>query len=406
LRSAAATARPFCGSAGFVMSYANDVFISYTRDDESWSQQLEYDLKARNPALKIFRDKTRLQPGDRWRDDLLKNLQESQHLVVLWSNKAKQSGWVNAELANFLAHARGALDRKLLCLVLEGDNPAYAVTQMLMELGQNNAYAANPQSLSDPLKSIWRNEIDRLDAVIRAKDTRIAIPWTAIVLTEAEIAKLSGTENIAGKVACSLSAVLGDMTSLGAGALGALQQYYGKNRFDWKPFLGTVSVKDMLDDLIKQINGITLPARGVEFKWEWVDFLTGNMQKTEAAVQRLSGECVLVVVDPISLYDNFIQNWISMLKPCFEQENVLLLTLPPFGLPHAHSSLRDLVKGGLAPFLDFYFNPPVPLNRTAPWCALNLGDAVEVRRLVQSKIGRHPRVGAVREQHPVISMGK
>lgn len=32
--------------------------------------------------------------------------------AVIWSNKAKQSGWVNAEIANFLANTNETTDRR------------------------------------------------------------------------------------------------------------------------------------------------------------------------------------------------------------------------------------------------------------------------------------------------------
>jgi hypothetical protein len=84
------------------MAYSNDIFISYAHEDAAWARKLEADLKdPQYPRLHIFRDETRLQAGDVWRTELLKNLVESQHLVVVWSDKAKQSAWVNAEIANF-----------------------------------------------------------------------------------------------------------------------------------------------------------------------------------------------------------------------------------------------------------------------------------------------------------------
>jgi hypothetical protein len=67
--------------------------------------------------------------------------------AVIWSNKAKQSGWVNAEIANFLANTNETTDRKLVCPLLEGTNLAYDPIQMLQELLPNNAYAADPQNL-------------------------------------------------------------------------------------------------------------------------------------------------------------------------------------------------------------------------------------------------------------------
>jgi hypothetical protein len=107
------------------MAYANDVFISYSHEDVAWARRLEADLQARDAKLRIFRDETRLYAGDIWRSELQKNIMEAQHLAVVWSDKAKQSGWVNAELSWFLTYTNQATDRKVLCLLLQGTNPAY-----------------------------------------------------------------------------------------------------------------------------------------------------------------------------------------------------------------------------------------------------------------------------------------
>jgi hypothetical protein len=384
------------------MAYANDVFVSYSREDEHWAAQLETDLKAKNPALTIFRDTERLKAGDIWDEKLSTNLINSQHLVVVWSDNAKMSGWVNREIAFFLADAKNALDRKFLCLVLQGENRAYAATQMLTALQENKAYEEKPQSLSVPIKQVWNDEIGRLDAVIRTNDARIVIPWTAIALTQDEFAKLDGKGNMYGRTSRTLDESINDL-GVGPNGRSKLQQYYGVERFDWKPFLGNESIKELVEKFLDQINKTTEQIAGVQFKSQWVDFLAKG--KTNAAAQELTGDLVLVVVDPISLYADSVQVLLSMLKSCFERESVLLVTLPPVASAAPYSSLRQLVKDGLAPFLDFYFDPPVPINRNAPWCGLNLGDAVDVRRLVQWKISGHPQFCSSRPLHPAISVG-
>jgi hypothetical protein len=368
----------------------------------------------RDANLNIFLDVERLQAGDIWRDKLLENIKESQHLVVLWSNEAKQSGWVNAEIANFLAHAGKAADRKLLCLLLEGTNPAYDVTQMLAAIQRNNGYGPDPTGLTQALAQVWSAEVDRLFDVIRDNDQRLPIPFTVVAMNGAEAGQLDGTQNMGGRVRWSLNQVLARLAPLGLGTLAQLRARYGPRRLDWKPFLGAATVETLLNQLLGQINNLpSLPAN-VKFKWEWVDFLAADMDNAQpadmdaaqASAGKLSGDLALVVLDPLSLYHPNILLYAPFLNPCFERESLIIMTLTPFELPQMLSDLRDVVRRALAPMFDFYYAPPVPLNRRQPLCGLNLCDDTEVRRMVQFRIGHHPLVGSDQDLHPAISMGK
>jgi hypothetical protein len=364
--------------------------------------------------LKIFLDRLRLQPGEIWRDELLKNIKESQHLVVLWSDKAKQSGWVNAEIANFLANAGKATDRKLLCLLLQGTNPAYDVTQMLTEIQRNNAYVADTKDLSVDLAKVWSAEVNRLHGAILINDPRLPTPYTVVAMNEGEAGKLAGAERMFGKVSWSLKEVLARLAQGSLSTLAELKLRYGPRRRDWKPFLGATTVEALLDKLIGQINNLPGLQKKASFKWEWVDFLAADMDNAQpadadaaqAAARKLSGDLALVVLDPLSLYHPGIHTWLQYLAPCFEQENVIIMTLTPFDLPQMQSDLRELVRRALAPMFDFYYAPPVPINRRLPLCGLNLCDNAEVLRMVQFLIGHHPLVGSAQDLHPAISVGR
>jgi hypothetical protein len=273
---------------------------------------------------------------------------------------------------------------------------------MLQELQGKNAYLEDPQNLSQPVQAVWNHEMDRLYKAIAINDPRLPIPYTVVAMTQAEAAGLKGTENIVGRVSRTLADTLARLAPLGLGTLEQLRERYGAQRFDWKPFLGAATIESLLGQLLNQINGL-LPA-SVQFKWEWVDFLTGNMQSAQAAVGKLTGELVLVIVDPLSLYHPAIHAWISLLDPCFERENVIIMTLTPFDLPQMQSDLHDLVRHAFSPTFDFYYDPPVPLTRRIPLCGLNLAANHEVRRLVQFRIGHHPCVVSVQDAPAYITV--
>nr|WP_306451260.1 TIR domain-containing protein [Odoribacter splanchnicus] len=99
--------------------YDNYAFISYKREDEKWAEWLQRKLegyklptilKKTNPSLPrhlrpIFRDKTDL-GGGILSDELEKQLQSSEFLIVICSPHASRSEWVNKEIQVFIDEGR------------------------------------------------------------------------------------------------------------------------------------------------------------------------------------------------------------------------------------------------------------------------------------------------------------
>ena len=79
-------------------------------------------LKDKN--LDVFFDQERLDVGKEWRAELLEDLANSQHLVALWSDAAKQFEWVRHEITRFQILSEevpdGAPPRHILLLNLKG----------------------------------------------------------------------------------------------------------------------------------------------------------------------------------------------------------------------------------------------------------------------------------------------
>ena len=83
------------------------VFISYAREDSSAADRL-FDTLALHPELDPWLDRKKLQPGDDWKRVLLKNLDESDFvLVLLSSHSVRKTGFVQREI-------REAIDRALI----------------------------------------------------------------------------------------------------------------------------------------------------------------------------------------------------------------------------------------------------------------------------------------------------
>lgn len=83
-----------------------DVFISYSSKDIAWAKKLERVLE--NQGLNVWRDKSRLEAGERVPNVVSAVLREAKAVVTIWSDDAVISDWVRhetsyAEIANKLA---------------------------------------------------------------------------------------------------------------------------------------------------------------------------------------------------------------------------------------------------------------------------------------------------------------
>jgi TIR domain len=69
------------------MQFDYNVFISYSREDRPWAERLSQSLQAQ--GLKAFYDRESIRIGDQWEPALIKAIDASRHLVVLWSSYAQ-----------------------------------------------------------------------------------------------------------------------------------------------------------------------------------------------------------------------------------------------------------------------------------------------------------------------------
>ena len=68
-------------------TYKYDVFISYTTVERPWASKLFDELE--KLGIRTFMDTNRLEPGQKWGEELRTAVRSSRHLVALWSNNAK-----------------------------------------------------------------------------------------------------------------------------------------------------------------------------------------------------------------------------------------------------------------------------------------------------------------------------
>lgn len=71
-----------------------DVFISYKREDRDWAERVDRAL--RDAGFTTWWD-TSLVAGEHFNEAIHRELQNANCVVVIWSERARQSQWVNAE---------------------------------------------------------------------------------------------------------------------------------------------------------------------------------------------------------------------------------------------------------------------------------------------------------------------
>ena len=369
------------------MAYEHDVFISYSSADRPWAQRLAQDLGQR--GLKAFYDRDSLQLGKQWKDQLRTALASSNHLVCLWSSKAKGSDWVGYELFRFSAmlEEAGNTGRLMLFVNLDTTPNIYSDFQQICEPALSAAYAAGLATLPEP---DWRGMADRIEAAVRRDPNLLSIPIALLTLTRA------AADEIAPKKLAKIAERLG----LDAATIA---DRYGATRLDWKPFGDAATIATLLDEVRKGLNAKLAP-RTVQWAWPGENFWDWNdgapAQAFATAMQKR--HLGAIVVDPVALADDMVQQRVGMFTECLLEENVAIIVVPPFAASAQAMGFRRWVRDSAAAIVKSYFEPPLdPATLYKVRCGIGLDDANEILRLLQTSVGQFMRAG--RPEHVPVS---
>ena len=373
------------------MPYDYDVFISYSSADRAWAEKLFQSLTNRN--IRVFFDRQRIDAGSDWNRALAKSVQNSQHLIVLWTDHAKDSGWVRRELGHF----EGIVDpgistqehsnRRFLFLMLEGENTAYTAIQAVNDLKEAKAYQKDaPGKGADTVApGVWQGVVDKITEVIQDDDPSILVPLAVLAMTRQELESINpDARPIFGP---SLNELL---AGLGIGTINELLGNYGDRRTDWRPFGSPLNVQQILNDKLADVNA-AIPEP--HFRWEPIDEAFWSDQDVARRERdKLLSRLSVVVVDPLSFYVNlvFIRTFVTLSK-CFESDKTIIMVLTPFSLPNPIVGLSNLVQSAGDPYFNPYWEPPVPYTNQFNYLGMNIGDERGVRRLLRRSLGAYVR---------------
>ena len=113
-----------------------DVFISYARHDIVAVRPIENSLLAHN--ITVFRDETKIKPGDYFEKTIIENIERSSTFVLIWSHAAAKSDWVERELKE-----AQTFSKKILPVLLD-ETP---LTKPLRNIQAINASLLSPEEV-------------------------------------------------------------------------------------------------------------------------------------------------------------------------------------------------------------------------------------------------------------------
>jgi hypothetical protein len=378
-----------------VSDYRYDVFISYAREDLAWAEALERTLREQH-NIRVFRDSTDLQPGARFAPQLVEAIKASRHMLVLWSQHAAGSPWVMKERFRFESDAdpKGTGldgDRRLFLLALGGPDPSQEDVHVITDVDAAGIYPD-----AGPAGAEWDATVRAIADRVRADQRSRPIPLLLVTTTRER------AEGIAPDAHQPDGPPLRELLGkLDMADITTFRDSYGAGRADWRPFGCARDVRALLAELADDLNAeiAATGCEGVEpFHWEYVDeAFWGEVVDAERVARRMTRGPAVVVVDPLSFYDEVVYNrFLRFLPPVLLNGDALVLVLPPFTLHAPDVALRDAVRAAAPQFFNQFSRPPAFSGRPYARCRVPVNDDIELWGWVATAVA-HPKAHESRE---------
>ena len=370
-------------------SYEYDVFISHKSEDLQWALKLRKSLQ--DKGFKAFVDEKDLLSGSGWERQLGETLQNSHHLVVLWSNEADHSQWVRREIAHFdtRVYSLTPNDTQIIFILLEGDNTAYSSFQMISELKTAGAYNAGVNQLNP---NLWSQVVDKVTRAIESTDTSKPVSLLIMAMTNDRIKQIEPTMLFPGGFK-SLNTLLEDLGMETVKTRDDLAQYYGNQPKDWRPFGSAVSIWTIMDSLKDEINRI----QSNHIRWELIgdDFWSANFEAAEKEAEKLISDWAVIIIDPLSFYDTDISyRFNNYVYRSFENAKAVFLALPPFSILSPYLNFRTIMQRMVTRIFNHFYNPPIIHGTTCAKCNINIANEQDIKQYLLTSIG----VGVITER--------
>jgi hypothetical protein len=354
-------------------------FISYSHVDKAWAEKLAIDLK-RSGYSNVFLDSVRLESGKEWNKALLRDLVQSEHLIVIWSSNAETSEWVSHERARFEAAKDDDPNRLIIHLQLDAQTKVFTAVQ-------NIPLGVRPDKFNTLNPSQWNHAVQEITRSFQSLTG--AKPVYRLILTST----LSRLRDIRLDYAPEFAPKFSDtLETIGVKAAGdnsdnwkqKLSAVYGNARSDWHPFGGAETIISILDQLKAAIDG---QPGAPNFVWKDPgEGFWGSQEQLNEAIAELSGNLALVVVDPISLYDDQVRIRCDKVRYRLMVSQTIISILAPFPISPLAVHVRKLIKGSAEEIYDAFYSPPFAGGTALPHVNVCTLDQLDVQRLLRTAL--------------------
>ena len=355
------------------MQFQHDVFISYSSADREWAKKLSAAIGHEADRYSVFLDEQSLRAGDNWEETIQSSLETSQSLVVLWSDRAKESQWVSRELFSFMATARPKmnLNRRIIVINLQGSNLATNSYQQITSPELQQAYSNSAQ----PAVEVWRKVIADVKDGLNPGKRPLFVPLVVLTLTSDEFNGLAQTQRERLRSDFGLSDAF-------------LSARYGTTRMEWKPFAGSEPIVALLESVRTSANH-ALKAHRLDWKLADDVFWTDPIAASRFVNNDFNtSDLSLLIIDPVAVHSLDVLQRLMLFQDSLTSDRRVIVTLPPFGVPPRLKRLRDALTRRTTPYFDDYFYPAVPTKRRLlAQCAWNVTDGEDIQRHILAAAG-------------------
>ncbi len=346
------------------------VFLSYAYEDRAFATRLRDALEA--AGVSTFFDANSLRAGESWEAALVTALDEAEHLVCLWSDKAHASPWVTREVMTFWVQKAKHGSGKAILVRLEDRESAFGSLQQIDDAKLKAAYAA-----ADAAAFPFGDLATRLHVFLGGSGNVVPYPVALFALTAAEVAQLGPLDTEAVKKRLGLDTA-------------AMAARYGATRLDWKPFAGGGTIRQFLDRALISINK---RVKGSSVMWEyppdefWVNDEAGAVNQDavrQFAARLVNAKAGIILVDPVAVKHPIVQDRLSFFQRCARAESVAIIALPLTDASQEDLRFHDWLGQYANAVLDPYVEPDPEQMPTARF-GIGLTDR-EFDRFVRSSI--------------------
>jgi len=356
-------------------NFDHKAFISYSHLDKPWAEKLAESLEARG-YKDVFLDSEHLHAGRDWNKALLKDLVNSEHLIVIYSSNSKSSEWVNHERGRFESERDEDHSRLIIHIELDAQTEVFAATQNI-QLG------VKPDQIDTLEAERWNDVMARIVETFELETGAKFVRKLVLTSTLPRLQQISlyHTPLCSPPFRETLEAIgmkqRGDESDAWKQKLAAV---YGAARSDWRPFGGAQRIGGILDDLKV---GIEAQKGAPRFVWRDVDDrFWGNQEQMNAALAELAGNLTLVIVDPMSLYDEHVRARCEKVRYRLMDERTVISVLAPFPISPLAVHLRKLIKGSAEELYDVFYSPPFSAATALAHVNVCALDHLDVQRLL------------------------